>query len=238
MVMEKWNPSNLDWLPRAQQLFDSALPTGAYAHSQGLEGMVQEGWIRNMSELKEFLVDEVAASLIQCDLPVFRETFRAVFSGRQQEILELDRLAHALRPTFELRQCGSRIGRQLWRMYDQLIHTESEERKQLHRCGEFLEMHQVVVVTAILSAIMEVEESFALSAYCRQAVVNIVQPCIKLLTTGPAEVQEVIFDVSAHIPCWVEASLIVDLGSTGTASPYWDIASSRHQFAERRLFLS
>ena len=43
------------WLVGLLQAGDSYYPTGAYAHSFGLEGLVQAGLVRDRATLREFI---------------------------------------------------------------------------------------------------------------------------------------------------------------------------------------
>ena len=233
-------PDNQDtaWVASSQQLFDSALPTGAYAHSFGLEGLVQSGEISSPEEMMDFLRNEVRDGMINSDLPVFRETHRAVTDRAYPKIAELDELAHAIRPTFELRKGGAQIGRQTWRLYGRLFPVSSDEMGVYSQCSEYLVHSQTVVVNGLLAAITGIPLPVSMLAYVQQGLSNNVQACIKLLSFGPSQVQEILYSMGREMPEWIEESMGVELEDTGSISPRWDIASSQHQYAERRLYIS
>jgi urease accessory protein len=226
------------WVTSSQQLFDSALPTGAYAHSTGLEGLVQSGEISSPEEMMDFLRHEIRDGMVNSDLPVFREAHRAAMERAYPKIAELDELAHALRPTFELRKGGAQIGRQTWRLYGRLFPVSSEEMTVYSQCSEYLVHFQAVAVNGLLAAIMGIPLPVSLLAYVQQGLSNNVQACIKLLSFGPSQVQEILYSMGNEVPEWIEESMGVELEDTGAISPRWDIASSRHQYAERRLYIS
>ena len=226
------------WLASALQLFDSALPTGAYAHSQGLEGLVRDGWITRVAEVEAFICTEVAASLIHVDLPLLRAAHGIPDRAAWEEILPLDELAEALRPTRELRQCGSRTGRQAWRLFGELLDPDSAQARNHSMCGEYLNTCQAPVVLGLLAGLLGIPPVPAMLAYARQAVVNFAQPCIKLLNSGPTETQRLIYSCARRLPEWVEVSREIPLDEAGCSIPLWDIASSRHQYAAQRLYIS
>jgi urease accessory protein UreF len=153
-------------------------------------------------------------------------------------ISELDELAHALRPTFEMRKGGAQIGRQTWRLYGQLFPACSDEKRVYAQCSEYLIHSQAVAVNGILAAITGIPLAVSLLSYAQQGLSNNVQACIKLLSFGPSQVQEILYSLGGEMPEWVDESMAVDLENVGAMSPRWDIASSRHQYAERRLYIS
>ena len=59
-----------DWLPWLLQVNDSAFPSGAYAHSLGLEELVQAEVVRTPEELEVFLQRQVMPSLLAFEIPV------------------------------------------------------------------------------------------------------------------------------------------------------------------------
>lgn len=235
---EPGDTSGYKWLAASQQLFDSALPTGAYAHSHGLEGLVQNGKVRDADDLMAFLRGEIYSSLVNCDFPVFREAHRSLCDGDLQRISELDELANALLPTHELRKAGQQIGRQAWRLYGRILPEHSRELQLHGQCSEFLIENQVSVIFGLLSAILGIPARPAMTAFAQQVVANFVQASVKLLSFGPSLVQEVLYSIGSEIPGLVERGYSVSLAGTGSMAPSWDIASSQHQFSERRLYIS
>src|SRR3954447_20940697 len=97
----------------ALQLADSAFPTGAYAHSQGLEGMVRRGLVRDAAGVAEFLAQSLAWSLIPADGVALLNAHRAAASGEQETLIAIDDALHALKLAAELRAASRQVGRRL-----------------------------------------------------------------------------------------------------------------------------
>ncbi|HEX2746490.1 MAG TPA: hypothetical protein VHM91_00715, partial [Verrucomicrobiales bacterium] len=58
-----------DWLPWLLQVNDSQFPSGAYAHSLGLEELVQQGVVSTAKDLQDFLHRQVVPGLLAFELP-------------------------------------------------------------------------------------------------------------------------------------------------------------------------
>ena len=99
------------WLPALLQLSDSTLPVGAYAHSFGLEGLVQMGAISDIDDLERFLTREMLSTLTEVELPLIRISRQALENNDLTALTRLDHLALATRPTAELRSASTRMGR-------------------------------------------------------------------------------------------------------------------------------
>lgn len=196
------------------------------------------GEVTDLESFNGFICKEISNTLIHTDLPLFREAYNCLMEGTYQEIEELDRLATALRPTIEARQAGEKTGRQTWKLYGQMFGAGTPRQNLYARCSEFLPCYQAVVVFGLLAGILEIPREAALFAYCQQVVGNFAQACIKLIGLGPTGVQKVIHDLSPAMNDWVREGLDVPIESAGSISPRWDIASSRHAYAEQRLYIS
>ena len=57
------------WLPQLLQISDSMFPTGAYAHSFGMEGAVQDGLINDEVEFQAFITEMVIPGLEKLEPP-------------------------------------------------------------------------------------------------------------------------------------------------------------------------
>jgi len=62
--------TDLRWLLALLQTADSLYPTGAYAHSFGLEGMVDAGIVKDRASLRRFLLTSVLPTLRGVELPL------------------------------------------------------------------------------------------------------------------------------------------------------------------------
>ena len=102
------------WLVGLLQSGDSFYPTGGYAHSFGLEGLVELGVVRDRATLAEFFCLSVLPTLRHAELPLASHAFTALAPDAPDwpRVAELCVLAHALKSPCELRAATENIGRQ------------------------------------------------------------------------------------------------------------------------------
>ena len=72
-------------LPRLLQLVSPSLPIGAFTYSQGIEWAVEAGWIKNRTDLSEWIDDQLDANLAYLDIPVLRRLYGACVDRRYED---------------------------------------------------------------------------------------------------------------------------------------------------------
>ena len=100
------------WLLGLLQASDALYPTGSYAHSFGLEGLIDAGAICDRATLRTFLLNSVLPSLRNVDLPLAAHAWEALGARNWTAVGEVCVLAAALRAPRELRAAAEAIGRQ------------------------------------------------------------------------------------------------------------------------------
>lgn len=222
------------WLGSLMQVTDSGYPSGAFSHSFGLEGMVQEGWVTDAASLRTFLVTEMAINLIQFELPYFRLAYEAFSAGDDRRYLALMDEVKATLPTREIREAMGSLGRQRSRILRE-IQTTADSLKAL----EDPRGEQFVGVCAIQAVLMEVPLRAALSAHVYQALAHGCAVSLKLIRIGQVAAQSMLSGVlSEALPSWVYQSMLIDRERACSYLPVQDIASSRHETSFNRLFIS
>jgi len=78
-------------------------PTGAYAHSFGMEGAVQDGLINDEADFRAFIHDMIIPGLEKLELPTAAAAFAAAQDADLAKLCELDQLYGAMKPSRELR---------------------------------------------------------------------------------------------------------------------------------------
>ena len=95
--------SALAWLPQLLQTNDSIFPSGSYAHSFGLESLVQLGVVTDRESLRELLLQHLLPIFQHVDLPFVRLAHEAVsvpspLEGERARVRGSGNLAEPIRP--------------------------------------------------------------------------------------------------------------------------------------------
>lgn len=100
-------------LLRVLQLADTAFPTGMYAHSHGLEGMVRLGLVRTADDVAVVVESYLVWSVAPADGVALLEAARAAGAGDLESLVAMDRLLLAMRWPGELRSAATQVGRRV-----------------------------------------------------------------------------------------------------------------------------
>ena len=109
--MENGNTS-FEWLTNWLRLNDTFYPTGSYAHSFGLEGLVAEGVVRDRDSLRTYMLVSILPALRHAELPLAACSWRAFGELDWARVGELCVLSAALKTPREARSASENIGRQ------------------------------------------------------------------------------------------------------------------------------
>jgi urease accessory protein len=99
-----------EWLPRVLQMSDPLFPTGAYAHSLGLEEIVRFGVVRDEVTLAQFLKEHISPALEGFELPFLRLAWNAARDGDLDALISLDQELDAWKTCREQREASSAMG--------------------------------------------------------------------------------------------------------------------------------
>lgn len=227
------------WIARLLQTTDSFYPTGTYAHSFGLEGLVQAGAVRDRATLREFLLGQVVPQLGLTELPLAARAWDAAGSAPDWETLRaLCERGAALRGTRELRAASAAIGAQRLD-FAVTVHGAgglAEEFNRRAAAGGW--PRPSCVAAAIEGRALGAPREAVLAAVLYGAVSALVAAAVKLLRLGQNASHTLLAEALAAGEAEIAAAPGRALEELGTFNPWWDIASARHETADFRLFIS
>lgn len=225
------------WLLGLLQASDALYPTGSYAHSFGLEGLIDAGVVRDRATLRTFLLNSVLPSLRNVDLPLAAHAWEALGSRNWTAVGEVCVLAAALRAPRELRAAAEAIGRQRVELLAN-VHEAGLAREFLRRAAEARWPHCTAIAAALEARVHGAPFAAVTAALCYAAVAGVIAAATKLLRLGQNAAQALLTETLALCPPMVGSACALPLSEIGWFNPWLDAASARHETARARLFIS
>jgi len=225
------------WLAGLLHTSDTFYPTGAYAHSFGLEGLTQEGVVHDRASLRRFLLESVLPPLARTDLPVAGWAWDA--AGEPPDIArlrELCLLASALRGAREPREASEAIGRQRLD-FAAMLHGGVARLVNERAIAQHWP-RPACVAAALEGRVLGAPREAVMVGLIYAAVAGIVAAAVKLLRLGQNAVHTLLAEALAATPRLIAEATRIGPADLGTFNPWWDIAAARHERADFRLFIS
>jgi urease accessory protein len=220
-----------DWLPWLLQVNDSAFPSGAYAHSLGLEELVQAGTVNTPEDLERFLQQQIMPSLLAFEIPVLAAAHRLAVAEDLSGLQALDEELDAWKLAAELRAASRQLGSR------RLALTRQLEDSPLSGAYAALgaPCHHLIVCALELRH-LPVEA--AACAFAQQTLAGYATAAMKLMRLGQEKCQAIIRRSAVSLVPQLTTACQLPLEQAGWFNPLLEIASMRHARAGERLFIS
>lgn len=219
-------PDPFLWLLQAN---DSSYPSGAYAHSFGLEELVESAMVNNATDLEGFLEKQVIPALATFELPFFGRAHAAALAMDLDRLLALDAELDAWRIPAEIRDASRRIGSQRLDLFASL--DGSPFISNFHSINP--RAHHLVVSALELSSLPVAQ---AARAFVYQSIAGLISASMKLIRIGQRACQHILRQTLEKLSVQIDAALIQE--PDGWFNPLLEIASLRHARSHARLFIS
>ncbi len=225
------------WIAGLLQAGDSFYPTGSYAHSFGLEGLVQEGVVRDRSTLREFLFRSVLPSLRQAELPLAAHAWLALGESDWARVGELSCLSAAIKAPRELRQASDNIGRQRAEMMA-LLREHPLAAEYLRHASAANWPFSSAISAALEGRVFGAPKTAVLTGLYYSSVASLISAAMKVLRLGQNASQSLLVEALAAAPAIIAVAENVPVSEIGWFNPWLDIAAARHETADSRMFIS
>lgn len=248
----QWGEPSGWQLPLAQ-LCDSALPTGAFSHSFGLETYICEGVVDGEASFVSWLRALVSTQLTFSEGLGLRLAFEAVAADDWEAIAHLDALLVAQAVPIQVRRAGVTMGRRLLTIA-RLALEGTDSGRLLSRYAALIDTRDTVdtgdikgsggcrshpaIVLAIAGYALEAPAAAVTAAYLQSSVISLTQNAVRAIPLGQDAGQRAIASVRGDVRAAVRRIGGLDETDLGAAAPGIEISQMRHERQRARMFMS
>ena len=244
------------WQLPLAQLCDSALPTGAFSHSFGLETYICEGVVDGEASFVSWLRALVSTQLTFSEGLGLRLAFEAVVADDWEAIAHLDELLVAQAVPIQVRRAGVTMGRRLLAIARLALEGTDGDRL-LSRYAALVDTggsgnaggtggtkgsggcrtHPAIVL-AIAGYALEAPPAAVTAAYLQSSVISLTQNAVRAIPLGQDAGQRAIASVRGDVYAAVRRIGGLDEMDLGAAAPGIEISQMRHERQRARMFMS
>jgi urease accessory protein len=214
-----------------QQLVDSALPTGAFAHSFGFETYVDRELVSDERSFGRWLSAFISQSLTYSDGLAIRFFYEGVDLG------ELDALLSASLLPRQVREASVKMGLRLLEIGAEVFPSAELGLYRDLVSGGRAAGHQPLAF-AVVARSLGVPLPEALAAYLFATVTTLTQNAVRAIPLGQNAGQRVLRKAHDGVAAAIEVIARLTPDDLGAVSPGLEISQMRHERQRARMFMS
>jgi urease accessory protein len=219
------------------QFSDGTFPTGAYAHSCGLETFVSEGAVSDAAGVEQFLHAYLQGTVGHADAPAAVLAMRSAEANDLCACVELDATLDAMKIAAEARAASRQLGRQSLRIATSLIDDALIAQFARLADSDATPCHHAVVF-GVAGAAFGWRPVDAAAALLYSTAAAIVGAALRLIPLGQTKGQVILRSLAPLISTLAEDAIQMNIAELTSFAPVLEIAAMRHARLEARLFRS
>jgi urease accessory protein len=216
------------------QLSDSALPTGAFSHSLGLESYLHRGLVHDEATFSDWLTQFIRIQLVHSDALAIRFALEA---ATETKLHRVDRELHAAALPREIREAGVKMGA---RMLDiaRTVHPCPELEAYAGAVASGVCAGHPALAFAVAGKALGVPAAELISAYMFSTVTSLTQNAIRGIPIGQSAGQRVLRAAHGEVADGVVLVQTLGREDFGVTAPGLETAQMQHERQRARMFMS
>lgn len=216
------------------QLTDSALPTGAFSHSMGLESYLSTRAVHDEASFTLWLEKFLSQSLAYTDGLTVRLAHEAAGG---EALARLDALVTAAAVPRQIREAGVKMGARMLHVATSVFPTPELEAYRLQVASGVCSGHPGIAF-ALGAKGAGAPCADTVAAYLFSTITSLTQNAIRGIPIGQNAGQRVLRAMHTPVLAAVETIFTLDEEDLGAAAPGLEIAQMRHEHLRARMFMS
>jgi urease accessory protein len=224
-------------LLRLLQLTDSAFPTGAFAHSFGLETYIARGGVRTAAALEAFITNTLLHAVAPSDGVACVAAYGAE-AAWEEMVRGLDQRLTAMKTVSESRAASRALGRRFLRTVTQLYTVPRAANYLAAIEARTLDGH-LSLAYGLVCRDLKLPLQPALAAWFRHYGASSVSVGVRLIPLGQTEGQVLLARLGTTFLTAVELALGLGVEAMGSFAPGQELAGMMHRdVLTTRLYIS
>ena len=201
-----------------------AFPTGAFAHSHGLEWATESGDVTDRPTAQAWLHALLRHGDLRSDAILLRHAHRAATRGDAPALADLATLAEAATPCHERR--------------DETLSQGTAFAAAARTWGDLplLPPGRIPLPIALAAAAHALDEHTVCAGFLHAAIANLTSAAVRLVPLGQTDGLRILAALEPAILATAHDTAAATLDDLGTACLRADLASFRHETQRTRLF--
>ena len=216
------------------QLADSALPTGAFSHSFGLETFLERGLVRDEETFRIWLTQFIHTQLTYSDGLAIRLVLEAASTA---ELRELDTMLTAQALPRQVREAGVKMGARMLQIASVILDSAEIEQYRADVSAGLCSGHPALAF-AIAGRSLQVPLPELVGSYLFSTATSLTQNAIRGIPIGQDAGQRVLRRIHPDIAAATARIAKLDCSDFGATAPGLEIAQMRHERQRARMFMS